>query len=79
MDGIQVPHGLLENAGDNQSDAMAAGGFTEGKMGGFGSLRCLCMGALGAGSPPGTSPNTPHPGSSQTLLPCAQCPLPGDR
>ena len=69
-------HGLLENAGDNQSDAMAAGGFSEGKTVGFWSFRCLCMGD----AHPHMLPQTPpHPRNSQALLPCAQCPLPGDK
>lgn len=48
-------HCLLENTGDNWSDAMAAGSFGEGKTGGFGSFRCLCMGTL----TPRHLPNTP--------------------
>lgn len=79
MDGMQMPHGLFESAGDDQSNATAAGGFSEGKTGGFGSFRCMggdtgCQ--LHARAPPQTPP---HPWNSWALLPCARCPLPGDR
>lgn len=60
--------GLLENAGGNQSDATATGGVW--------SFRCLCLGEAHPHAPPQTPP---HPGSSQALLPCAQCPLRSDR
>lgn len=48
-------HCLLENTGDNWSDATAAGSFGEGKTGGFGSFRCQCMRTL----TPLHLPNTP--------------------
>lgn len=54
---------------------MAAGSFREGKTGGFGSFRCLCMGTL----TPMHLPNTPLPVSSTVPPPCAECPLPGDK
>lgn len=57
-------HCLLENTGDNWSDATAAGGFGEGKTGGFGSF---------------TSQTPLLLVSSEVPPPCAQCPLPGDK
>lgn len=57
MDGMQMPRGLFESAGDDQSNATAAGGFSEGKTGGFWSFRC--MGGHWVPAPcPCTSPNT---------------------
>lgn len=62
MDGMWLPHGQLENRGDNQSNAMAAGGFSEEKTGGFGPFMCLCMGR-------GSVPTHPHPCTSPNTSP----------
>lgn len=49
-------HCLLENTGENWSNATAAGSFSERKTGGFGSFRCLCMGTATPMHLPNTSP-----------------------
>lgn len=62
VDRMWLPHGQLENRGDNQSDAMAAGGFSEEKTGGFGPFRCLCMGGRSV-------PTYPHPCTCPNISP----------
>lgn len=72
---MRLPHGLLENAGDDQSDAMAAGGFSEGKTGGFWSLRCLCMGDARCQLTPMCLPkHHPIPGAAGRCCPVLSVP-----